>query len=140
MIQVSPKAVLLLAATSALLGLTPLRTADSAPAADCVLEYQRADNMWAPEGRPDGNLGIETITLSAGGYKTLNTDWKYEKMRNDGRTYYGSHLRVARNKGTRYIRLRVVADALSGPVPVHIDPGQQKNFKHDLGSVQCLET
>jgi hypothetical protein len=69
--------------------------------APCVLQYQRADNMWADTGRPDGPLGVETITLQPGQRKVFVTDWKYEKVRNDGNNFYGSHLRVATNAGTR---------------------------------------
>ena len=33
--------------------------AATAAAQECRIEYQRADNMWAAAGRPDGQLGTE---------------------------------------------------------------------------------
>ena len=82
--------------------------ARSAAAQSCTLEYRRADNMWASWGRADGNLGTETITLQPGQKKVFATDWAYEKQRNDGTNYYGSHLRQAFNRGAGpvYVRLR----------------------------------
>lgn len=62
----------------------------------CTIEYMRADNMWAAKGRPDGDLGVETLTLLPGRRKIFLTDWAYEKRRNDGDIYYGSHLRRLR--------------------------------------------
>jgi hypothetical protein len=73
----------------------------------CVLEYRRADNMWANWGRPDGLLGTETITLQPGQKKIFLTDWSHEKLRNDGTTFYGSHLRRAVNRGTGPLQFRV---------------------------------
>ena len=70
----------------------------SASFADCQLDYRRADNMWAPEGQPSASLGTETIGLAVGQKKVFITDWKYEKLRNDGTRYYGSHLRIATNR------------------------------------------
>jgi hypothetical protein len=69
-------------------------TAVAAPVAaqqQCTIEYQRADNALAAPGRPDGQLGVERLTLKPGETKVFNTDWKYEKQRNDGSNYYGSH-------------------------------------------------
>jgi hypothetical protein len=79
----------------------------AAPAAaqQCTLEYQRADNMFAGMGRPDGQLGKETVTLEPGQTKVFTTDWKYEKQRNDGANYYGSHTRIVRNTGKRPMQL-----------------------------------
>jgi len=79
--------------------------AASALAQECRIEYQRADNMWAAPGRPDGQLGTETLTLKPGETKIFNTDWKYEKRRNDGTNFYGSHVRVLRNTGTLPVKL-----------------------------------
>lgn len=73
----------------------------------CVLEYRRADNMWANWGRPDGLLGAETITLQPGQKKVFLADWTHEKLRNDGTTFYGSHLRRAVNRGTGPLQFRV---------------------------------
>lgn len=99
---------LLRAAASALLLLVP---AGVLGAQDCVLEYQRADNMWAAFGRADGSLGTETISLNMGQSRVFVTDWKYEKQRNDGTNFYGSHLRVATNKGRVPTSVEVVSPA-----------------------------
>lgn len=82
-----------------------LAVAAPALAQQCSIEYQRADNMFAAPGRPDGNLGKETLTLQPGQNQVFNTDWKYEKQRNDGRNYYGSHTRIVRNTGQRPVTL-----------------------------------
>ncbi len=107
------------------------------PPASCKLDYQRADNMWAAAGRPDGLLGVESITLKAGENKVFITDWKYEKQRNDGVTYYGSHLRVATNSSSRPIRLQVVTAAGMVMSTVRLDPNTRKEFRDDLNAVYC---
>jgi hypothetical protein len=94
------------AAAAALVLLVPV---GALRAQDCVLEYQRADNMWAAFGRPDGTLGTETISLKAGESRVFVTDWKYEKTRNDGANFYGSHLRVATSKGRLPTTVEVVS-------------------------------
>ncbi len=60
-----------------------------------------------PPGRPDGELGQESITLDAGQSRVFVTDWRYEKRRNDGSNFYGSHGRRLTNSGTSdlYVRL-----------------------------------
>lgn len=94
------------AAATALVLLLPAHTL---AAQSCVLQYQRADNMWAAFGRPDGNLGTETITLAPGTSRVFVTDWKYEKTRNDGTNFYGSHLRAATNTGDIAAEVEVVS-------------------------------
>ena len=84
-------------------------------AQSCTLQYYRADNMWATWGT--GNLGAETLTLQAGQNRVFATDWAYEKRRNDGTNYYGSHLRLAVNSGTVPVRVNV-----RGPMLVLIKP------------------
>jgi hypothetical protein len=101
----------------------------------CVLQYQRADNMWAAAGRPDGNLGTETISLAPGATVWFDTDWKYEKLRNDGTHYYGSHLRIATNSGGRQIVLRIRTPTWFGEVS--LQPGQSQQFQHDVTTVRC---
>ena len=117
-------------------------TATAAVAA-CQLEYQRADNMWAPFGVPKGSLGTETIGLMVGQKKVFDTDWKYEKVRNDGTSYYGSHLRIATNRSGQTIRLKLwgyVVD-LAGwnlrPFSVSLAPNTSKQFQDDLAEVEC---
>lgn len=118
-------------------------------AQQCSIEYQRADNMMAAAGRPDGNLGKETLTLQAGETKVFNTDWKYEKRRNDGRNYYGSHMRIVRNTGQRPVKLSlrgndrfsvggVASQVIGDRVIGEIKPGQSAdNLRADLMEVAC---
>ena len=139
--------------------LTALCAAAPAAAQSCTLEYQRADNMWAAFGRPDGTLGVETITLQPGQTKVFVTDWKYEKRRNDGTNYYGSHLRVINNKGQRPVRLLLRGSAVSdmlgsatgvigavftktGASSGHLtlSPGVRREVKADLVEVTCPAT
>ena len=118
----------------------------------CTLEYQRADNMFAAPGRPDGFLGTETLTLQAGEKRVFNTDWKYEKQRNDGANYYGSHLRIARNTGKRPMHLVLRGDlsALRGAIGAAVlaqegsdrargilNPGATWTLRNDLMEVSC---
>ena len=112
--------------------------------ADCQLDYRRADNMWAPEGQPSASLGTETIGLAAGQKRVFITDWKYEKLRNDGATYYGSHLRIATNRSAHPMSLTVrgwVGDIITGMTlrtyPVGLPANTSKQFKADLVDVLC---
>ena len=116
-------------------------------ASTCKLDYQRADNMWAAFGRPDGPLGTETISLSPAQDKVFITDWKYEKTRNDGSNYYGSHLRIATNPSPRTIRLQLRTTTLAGLAVylrtgsdtfwIRMDPGSTKQLQADLMEVFC---
>lgn len=132
---------ILLVATLVAVGVT---APDAIPsgAAHCQVDYQRADNMWAAEGRPDGNLGVETVLLDRDGpgrARVFNTDWRYEKRRNDGVNYYGSHLRIAENKSAKSsvtLRIRSGGGALS-EFAVVLRPGERKTYRHDLMSVTC---
>jgi len=126
-------------------------------AQSCVLEYQRADNMWAAFGRPDGNLGTETITLAPGASRVFVTDWKYEKTRNDGTNFYGSHLRVATNKGDIPAQVEVVSatsavQAMMGGILANVRPlawnralvsdakSASRQYQADLAVVRCPKT
>lgn len=137
MINTSRRIISLLAVALAPLGASG--PADTDPDPVCTLEYQRADNMWAAAGRPDGNLGVETITIQPGQTKVFVTDWKYEKMRNDGTNYYGSHLRVATNPGQSPTRLNVRTAASGGTSTVWItlSPGMKQSLAVDLMEVNC---
>jgi hypothetical protein len=120
----------------------------AALAQECRIEYQRADNMWAGLGRPDGALGTETLTLKPGERKVLITDWKYEKQKNDGTNYYGSHLRILRNAGQQPVEVVVVPGAM-GAMPKLVSrldgnrgvgtlkPGQSERLQVDLAEVSC---
>jgi hypothetical protein len=138
-------------AATALVVLVPAR---AVRAQSCVLEYQRADNMWAAFGRPDGALGTETITLAPGQSRVFVTDWKYEKTRNDGTNFYGSHLRVATNKGEIPAQVEVFSatnpvEALVGSVLTNVKrlawnralvadgKSSSRQYKADLTVVHC---
>lgn len=120
----------------------------AALAQECRIEYQRADNMWAGLGRPDGALGTETLTLKPGERKVLITDWKYEKQKNDGTNYYGSHVRIMRNAGQRPVEVVVVPGAM-GSMPGLVNrvdgnrgigtlkPGQSERLQVDLAEASC---
>lgn len=118
-----------------------------------TLEYWRADNMWADRGRPDGELGKESVTVVAGQPRVFVTDWRYEKKRNDGTNYYGSHARRIRNASqdeSIVVRLtggplldvslamvQVMNGGTSNP-EVKLHPGQQLDLKHDIIEVRAL--
>ena len=107
----------------------------SASIPTCRLEYQRADSMWAASGRPDGQLGTESISLAAQQNKVFITDWKYEKQRNDGTNYYGSHLRIATNPTSHPVRLQV--RSIAGTFSIRLDPNTSQKFQADLMEVFC---
>ena len=102
--MLSTHRIALVAASALGIVVTPAAKAQGTP---CVLEYRRADNMWANWGRPDGLIGTETITLQPGQKKVFVTDWSYEKQRNDGTNFYGSHLRRAVNRGAGPLQIKV---------------------------------
>lgn len=118
------------------------------------LDYWRADNMWAAAGRPDGDLGREWIKLQTGQTRIFVTDWKYEKRRNDGTNYYGSHGRVLQNAGTVPIDIvlkgqldgilqpKLVSSTLIGGLVqsvvgsrVRLGPGEKVSIKNDIAEV-----
>jgi hypothetical protein len=121
-------------------------TATPAPAS-CRVDYQRADNMWAAFGRADGQLGTESIALPPGQSRVFVTDWKYEKQRNDGTNFYGSHLRIASNPTARPVRLQLRTTTLTGLLIfartgsdtfwIRLDPNASKQFQADLMEVYC---
>ena len=113
------------------------------------LDYWRADNMWAAIGRPDGNLGQEFIDLSPGQKRVFSTDWKYEKQRNDGTNYYGSHGRRLKNSSSQVMDVKltthdgILKDILSmlktgAPVGyLRLKPGATVDIKADIQEVVC---
>lgn len=123
--------------------------AGAAAAQECRIEYQRADNAMSAAGRPDGALGTETLTLKPGETKVFNTDWKFEKRRNDGSNYYGSHVRIMRNTGSLPVRLSLkgtealsglfgAATTVAGKATGGLNAGQSAtNLRHDLEEVTC---
>jgi hypothetical protein len=113
------------------------------------LDYWRADNMWAAAGRPDGNLGQEYVDLSPGEKRVFITDWKYEKQRNDGTNYYGSHGRRLKNSATQPMDVKlntlkgIVRDVLSqltATAPsgyIRLKPGATVDIQGDIQEVVC---
>lgn len=113
------------------------------------LDYWRADNMWAAAGRPDGNLGMESITLEQGQKRAFVTDWKYEKQRNDGTNYYGSHGRRLKNSGGQVMDVKlssktdILPAVLSALLPgaptgfIRLRPDQTVDIKADIQEVSC---
>jgi hypothetical protein len=67
----------------------------------CALEYKRANTMWADRGKATPLPGLESLRLNPGANQLFNTDWSYEGVRNNGRAYYGAHLRQLLNTGSR---------------------------------------
>ena len=63
------------------------------------------------------------------------TDWTYEKQRNDGSSYFGSHLRVARNPAAGVLRLRIKPGLSS--TWIKLDPTKSMDFRADLMEVFC---
>jgi hypothetical protein len=92
--------------------------------------------MWAPAGVPQGSLGLERLMLRVSYKQDFDTWWGNEKRRNDGRTYYGSHLRVARNVGNHLIKLSIKG-ADGRLTYASLGPGQSQQFQHDLFMVLC---
>ncbi len=115
----------------------------------CKLDYWRADNMWAAAGRPDGNLGMESLTLEQGQTRVFVTDWKYEKQRNDGTNYYGSHGRRLKNSGGQVIDVKLsslegipaslMSALISGVAAgfIRLRPDQTVDIKADIQEVSC---
>ena len=102
--RVRPRRALpLLAALAATLGV-----ARAGAAQQCVLDYQRANTMWANAGDPVGDLGVETLVLPADGQQSFTTDWAFERLRGTEAARYGSHLRIATNRGDQPVSIGLV--------------------------------
>lgn len=112
------------------------------------LSYERADNMWAAAGRPDGDLSVETVTLVNGVKRVFATDWKHEKQRNDGTNYYGSHGRKLKNTGDVTIDVRLTGvrdpatpqhlflpDWVAAGEVIRLKPGVAVSMKNDIMEV-----
>ena len=75
--------------------------APSSSAGFCLIESRRANTMWAESGKATPAPGLESLRLNAGETRMFKSDWSYENRRNDGRNYFGSHLRQLLNTGPR---------------------------------------
>jgi hypothetical protein len=96
------------------------------------LQYWRADNMWAAEGRPDGNLGMEEVDVPKGTTRVFVTDWQYEKQRNDGVNFYGSHARKLTHAGGHNLVITLTSGSIT------LFEGQSATCKGDIKSVRAL--
>jgi hypothetical protein len=101
--------------------------AQTAGVDQCRLEYTRANNMWGSLADSYKSLGTESITLQPGQKKAFVTDWRFEKTRNDGSTYYGSHGRSHVNRGTRVLKVTYKPDAIR-ILTFYLEPGQSSTF------------
>lgn len=102
---------------------------------ECKLQYRRSDNGFAPPGIVVGNLGTETIVLDSGERKTFNIDHRHERDKNRDGTFFGSHLRTAKNVGTNTITIKI-----KGPFGIREHKfltGEDAVFQDDLMSVEC---
>jgi hypothetical protein len=129
---------ILLTATLATLGAGAAGPARGAAEEYCELKYARADNMWGSvEDATTRSLKWETIRLEPGQKRVFATDWKYEKMRNDGTNYYGSHLRIVTGLGTRILKLTVKRDAIN-VTTLYVEPNRtERMIKGDIIEVAC---
>jgi hypothetical protein len=104
--------------------------------------------MWAAAGRPDGNLGMEEVSVQPGQRRVFVTDWRYEKQRNDGTNYYGSHGRKLKNSGSTDVFVRLTSypsSSLRGYLTktqtrgeLKLTPGSTVDIKADIIEVSCL--
>ena len=132
--------LLTFAAVLSTLGASPAPGARISSADECKLNFARADNMWGSDADALKSLGWEAITLQPGQKRAFVTDWRYEKTRNDGQTYYGSHGRRYKNVGTRIVKVARKGSTIAGSVNVstlYIDPGQEKIVSGDIVEVAC---
>jgi hypothetical protein len=88
---------------------------------------------------------MESITLETGQMRVFVTGWKYEKTRNDGTNYYGSHGRRLTNSSSQVIDVKLtdISNLATGAVSavlgktnyIRLKPGQTVNIKADIQEV-----
>jgi hypothetical protein len=98
----------------------------------CVLVYQR---VASPLPNPIF-LDPETLRLAPGESRIFNTDWKYNLERGTDAVRYGSHLRKAKNHGTRSIELQL-SHLIGGVSSSVLKPGETKTYGADLARATC---
>jgi hypothetical protein len=103
---------------------------------DVVLEYQRADGAFAGSGQPSPSLGTERVVVAPGAIAEFETDWKFEKTKGTAGSYYGSHLRVAKNTSDHVITLFLRLGPTNERQEILL-PGVSKKFKADLIAVEA---
>lgn len=102
----------------------------------CKLDFRRADGMWGTVESSLTSLGWESITLSPGQSRAFVTDWRFEKTRNDGQTYYGSHGRFFQNSGSRVVKVSIKSTPVA-VFTVYLDPKASRYLKGDIVEVAC---
>jgi hypothetical protein len=92
---------------------------------------------------------METVSLEPGQSRIFLTDWKYEKLRNDGTNYYGSHGRRLKNSAAQVIDVKLsslegilssLLGALAAGAPtgyIRLKPDQTVDIKADIQQVSC---
>jgi hypothetical protein len=103
----------------------------------CDVQYYRADNMWGSLEDAKKSLGMESFRLNKDAPKSFLTDWKYEKMRNDGKTYYGSHTRLVVNKGNYDLTFYLKENPLLGAKEYVLPPNSSLAVRGDLEGMIC---
>ena len=103
----------------------------------CDVQYYRADNMWGSKEDAMKSLGMESFRLGQNASKGFETDWKYEKVRNDGRTYYGSHTRLVANKGNYGLTFYLRENPISEPKTYYVPPNSSVAVRGDLVAAIC---
>ena len=103
----------------------------------CDIHYYRADNMWGSKADAYKSLGEESFRLDKNAPKDFVTDWKYEKKRNDGRTFYGSHARVLANKGNHHATFYINEGGPFGSKEIVLPPNSSIEVRGDIISVIC---
>lgn len=122
---------------AAVLGTAALASAAPAQAGNsCKLDFRRADGMWGTVESSLTSLGWESITLGPGQSRAFVTDWRFEKTRNDGQTYYGSHGRFFQNSGSRVVKVSIKSTPVT-VATVYLDPKASRFLKGDIVEVAC---
>ena len=103
----------------------------------CHIKYYRADNMWGSKNDAYKSLGEEYFSLNQGAVKEFVTDWKHEKQRNDGRTFYGSHARALINRGNHSATFAINQGAPLGIKEYVLPPNSGVEVRGDIVSVIC---
>ena len=103
----------------------------------CAISYYRADNMWGSKNDAFRSLGEETLRLNQGAPKNFLTDWKYEKKKNDGTTFYGSHARLLANHGNTAATFFLSQGPIFGTKQYVLPPNSSVEVSGDIMSVVC---
>ena len=127
----------LVAGLAATMVATPSAAQSTAWEYYCQIVYYRADNMWGSKNDAYKSLGEESFRLNQGAAREFVTDWKYEKQRNDGRTFYGSHARALINRGNYFATFAINQGGLLGIKEYVLPPNSGVEVHGDIISVIC---